>query len=156
MLSGGSKVQPLLVQPDYTETSIISSSDLVKWPTAVLYVVYAHLDKGWHRAVLPLTQTGQTAAKHQIWRHKNKNSHKTWYKVRSLSQYEHISLLCDYLRLSWDWQRIQSITLFSTTDPARHKHDPGVRALLNIQHQYYTELYYTAESHHSNGVLLWM
>lgn len=37
--------------------------------TVALHVVDAHPDEGGHGAVLPLTQTGQAAAKHLVWRH---------------------------------------------------------------------------------------
>lgn len=53
-----------------TPESFSSNSGLVRGhtsePTVVLHVVDAHLDKDGHCDVLPLTQTGQTAAEHLI------------------------------------------------------------------------------------------
>lgn len=43
----------------------------------VLHVVDAHLDEAGHAAALPVTQTGQAAAKHLIWRRNKQQAHVT-------------------------------------------------------------------------------
>lgn len=45
--------------------------------TVALDVVDAHPDEGGHAAVLPLTQTGQAAAKHLVWRHNKRHGRVT-------------------------------------------------------------------------------
>ena len=54
-------------------------------PTVVLHMVDAHLDKARHCAVLPVTQIGQTAAEHLVWRRGEKRQSQSHQTVQSLS-----------------------------------------------------------------------